>query len=123
VRVTEDDTDLGGCEALAGKFYDVIYNIIGGCLEPCRGSAAVREGRGRCKELSGYYSLCGQNSARTNALAGSVHATHGELQGKHLASFRVRKLTSTHVCEVPGSLEEGSLVRKSSTLLQIQTPR
>lgn len=47
MRVTEGDTDLRGSKTLAGKLGDVVNNILGGGLEPRRGSAAVREGRGR----------------------------------------------------------------------------
>lgn len=49
VGVTEGDTDLGGSETLAGEFGDVVYDVLGGRLEPRRGSAAVGEGRGRWK--------------------------------------------------------------------------
>ena len=47
MRVPEGDTDLGGGKALTGELGDVLDHIIGGGLEPGRGSAAVREGRGR----------------------------------------------------------------------------
>ena len=44
VRVTEGNTDLGGCKALASQLGDVLDDIVGGGLEPCRGSAAVGDG-------------------------------------------------------------------------------
>lgn len=47
VRVTEGNTDLGGGQTLTGELGDVLIDILGGGLEPGRGSAAVREGRGR----------------------------------------------------------------------------
>ena len=47
VRVAEGDTDLRGSETLTGELDDVLDDILGRCLEPRRGSAAVREGRGR----------------------------------------------------------------------------
>lgn len=59
VRVAEDDTDLGGGEALPGEFDDLVDDVLWGRLEPRRGGAAVWESGGR------------------NALSGSVHATHG----------------------------------------------
>jgi hypothetical protein len=48
VRVTEGDTDLGGGKAFPGELDDVVDNVLWGCLKPRRGSAAVRESRGRC---------------------------------------------------------------------------
>jgi len=60
VRVPEGDTNLGRRKTLASKLRDVLDDILGGRLQPGRGGAAVREGRGR------------------NALSGSVHATHGD---------------------------------------------
>ena len=60
VRVTEGNTNLGGRKTLASKFSDVLDDVLGRSLEPRGRSAAVGEGRGR------------------NALAGSVHATHGD---------------------------------------------
>jgi hypothetical protein len=60
VRVTEDNTNLGGGETLTGELDDVLNNIIGSGLQPSRRSAAVGESRGR------------------NALSGSVHTTHDE---------------------------------------------
>lgn len=46
VAVPQDDTDLGGSETLPGELHDVVDDILGGGLQPRRGSAAVREGRG-----------------------------------------------------------------------------
>ena len=60
VRITEGDTDLGGRKTLARKLGDVLDDVLGRGLEPGGGRAAVGESRGR------------------NALAGSVHATHGD---------------------------------------------
>ena len=45
--VAEGDTDLRGGETLTGEFYDVVDDIVGGRLEPCRGCAAVGESGGR----------------------------------------------------------------------------
>ena len=47
VRVTEGDTDLRGGQALTSKLNDVINDVLGGSLEPCRRGATIREGRGR----------------------------------------------------------------------------
>ena len=47
VRVTEGNTDLGGCETLARQLGDVVNDILRGGLEPGRGSTAVGEGGGR----------------------------------------------------------------------------
>jgi hypothetical protein len=47
VGVTEDNTDLGGGKTLTGELDDVLDDIIGGGLQPNRGSAAVGESRGR----------------------------------------------------------------------------
>jgi len=52
VRVTEGDTDLGGGEAFAGEFDDLFNDVLGGRLEPRRGSAAVGEGGGRWRTSS-----------------------------------------------------------------------
>jgi len=47
VRVTESDTDLRRSETLARELADLLNHVLGGGLEPRRGSAAVRKGRGR----------------------------------------------------------------------------
>ena len=47
VRVAEHDTDLRGGETLARELHDVFDDILGRGLEPRRGCAAVRKGRGR----------------------------------------------------------------------------
>jgi hypothetical protein len=47
VRVTEGNTDLGWGQTLAGELDDLVDNILGGGLEPRRGSAAVGESGGR----------------------------------------------------------------------------
>ena len=47
VRVAEGNTDLRGSETLASKLGDLLNNVLRGGLKPRRGSAAVREGRGR----------------------------------------------------------------------------
>ena len=56
MRVAEDDADLGWGETLASEFYNMINDIIWRRLEPCRGSASVWQGRGRCGKLSEYWS-------------------------------------------------------------------
>ena len=58
VAVTEDNTYLGRSGTLLGQLADVVNNLLGGGLEPRRGSAGVGERRGR------------------NALALGVKATH-----------------------------------------------
>lgn len=58
VAVTEDNTDLGGSGTLLGQLADVVHDLVGGDLEPCRGGAGVGDGRGG------------------NALALAVKATH-----------------------------------------------
>ena len=60
MRVPEDDTDLGGGEALLGELVDVLLDVVGGQLEPRGHGASVGEG------------------ALGDTLAGSVHATHLE---------------------------------------------
>jgi hypothetical protein len=47
VRVTEGNTDLRWGQTLTGELDDVVDNIFWGRLEPRRGSATVRESRGR----------------------------------------------------------------------------
>ena len=47
MRVTEDDTDLGGSGALLGKLAYLFLDRLGRCLEPGRGVAGVGNGRGR----------------------------------------------------------------------------
>ena len=56
--VTEDNTDLGGGSTLLGELADLLNNLLGGSLEPARGSARVGESGGR------------------NALSLRVKATH-----------------------------------------------
>lgn len=58
VAVTEDNTDLRRGGTLLGQLADVVDNLVGGGLEPGRGSAGVGDGGGR------------------NALALGVKATH-----------------------------------------------
>ncbi len=64
VRITEGNTDLGGRKTLARELGNVLDDILGRGLQPGGGSAAVGESRGR------------------DALAGSVHATHGDSVGR-----------------------------------------
>ena len=83
VRITEGDTDLGGRKTLAGKLGDVLDDVLGRGLEPGGGRAAVGESRGR------------------NALAGSVHATHGDSARqrsalRHTSSTSPAMSTTTH---------------------------
>jgi hypothetical protein len=47
VRVTEGDTDLGGRQALACEFDDMVNDVFWGGLEPGRRCPAVWKGRGR----------------------------------------------------------------------------
>lgn len=75
MRVTEGNTDLGGGQTLAGKLGDLLNNILRGGFEPRWGSAAVGEGRGRCCAIR-LKNKRHEKSRLTNALAGSVHATH-----------------------------------------------
>lgn len=58
VAVTEDNTNLRRGGTLLGQLADVVDNLVGGGLEPGRGSAGVGDGGGR------------------NALALGVKATH-----------------------------------------------
>ena len=79
VRVTEGNTDLGRCEALARQLADVVDDVLGRGLEPRRRRAAVREGRGRYPGefiLSACERLHATATQHTNALSGSVHTTH-----------------------------------------------
>ena len=41
--VTEDNTDLGRSGTLLGQLSDLVDNLVGGGLEPRRGSAGVGE--------------------------------------------------------------------------------
>ena len=61
VRVTEGDTDLGGCEAFAGELDDVLNDILWCRLEPCGRCPAVGQGRRRCVE---EIQMSGQNGWR-----------------------------------------------------------
>jgi hypothetical protein len=61
ILITQNDPNLTGHETLLGEFADVLFHIRGCHLEPRGWTAFVREGP------SG------------NALAGSVHATHGSV--------------------------------------------
>lgn len=45
MRVTEDDTDLGRGETLAGELEDVVADLVRGDFEPPGSGALVREGR------------------------------------------------------------------------------
>lgn len=45
VGITEDDTDLGRGETLAGELEDVVRDLIGGDLEPAGRGALVGERR------------------------------------------------------------------------------
>jgi hypothetical protein len=47
VGVTENDTNLRGSGALLRELADLVNDLLGGGLEPCRGSARVGDGRGR----------------------------------------------------------------------------
>jgi hypothetical protein len=47
VGVTEHDTDLGRSGTLLGQLADLIDNLLRSGLEPCWGSAGVRDRRGR----------------------------------------------------------------------------
>lgn len=46
VGVTENDTNLRGSGALLRELADLVNDLLGGGLEPCRGVAAVGDGRG-----------------------------------------------------------------------------
>lgn len=48
VAVPQDDTDLGGSQALPGELHDVVHDVVGSGLEPRRGSATVGESRRGC---------------------------------------------------------------------------
>jgi hypothetical protein len=54
VGVTKVDTDLRRGQALASELSNVLNHILRGGLQPGRRSAAVREGRGRCKYVISY---------------------------------------------------------------------
>jgi len=58
VAVTEDNTDLRGRGALLRELADLVDDLLGSGLEPCRGRARVGDGGGG------------------NSLAVAVHATH-----------------------------------------------
>jgi len=58
--ITQDNTNLRGSQTLLGEFADVVDHLIGGDLQPRRGSSSVRLGR------------------TSNTFARSVHATHVE---------------------------------------------
>ena len=60
MRVTENHTDLGRAGALLGELADLVDDLLGGGLEPCRGGARVGDGGGR------------------NALSVAVKTTHGD---------------------------------------------
>jgi len=47
VRITEGDADLRRGQTLTGELADVLDNIIGGGLKPCRGGTAVWKCGGR----------------------------------------------------------------------------
>ena len=47
VRVTEGNTNLRRGQTLTGELGDMFNNVIGGGLEPCRGSTAVWKCGGR----------------------------------------------------------------------------
>lgn len=47
VAVTEHFTDLRGSSTLTRQLADLLDNLLGGGLDPCRGGAGVREGGGR----------------------------------------------------------------------------
>lgn len=46
MRVSEDDTDLGGRETLSSKLEDVVADLLRGGLEPRGGGSLVRQSRG-----------------------------------------------------------------------------
>jgi hypothetical protein len=58
MRISQQNTDLGGSVALFGEFADLFLYLIGGGLQPGRWVSAVGDGRG------------------SNALAVAVHTTH-----------------------------------------------
>lgn len=45
VGVTEDDTNLGGGQTLLGELANVVSDLLGGGLQPGRGSPLVGEDR------------------------------------------------------------------------------
>lgn len=47
VRITENDTDLGGSRALPGQLADLVDNLLRRGLEPRRRVARVGDGRAR----------------------------------------------------------------------------
>jgi len=47
VGVTKDTTNLRRGSTLLGQLADLVDDLLGGCLQPCRGSAGVWDGRGR----------------------------------------------------------------------------
>lgn len=73
VGVTEDNTDLRRGGTLTGELADLVDDLLGGGLEPCRGSARVGDGAGR------------------NALALGVKTAHFEVVGgkKRLSGGKV----------------------------------
>lgn len=80
VRVTEDDTDLGGSQTLAGQLEDVVVDLVGRDLQPPRGGALVGEGRtgdslvGVVPTGRGGQRLSARGPPRANS-----HASHFEL--------------------------------------------
>ena len=46
VGVAQDDTDLRGSSTLLGELADLLDDLLGGGLEPRRGSARVGDGGG-----------------------------------------------------------------------------
>ena len=46
VGVTEDNTDLGRSGTLTGELADLVDDLLGGGLQPCRRSARVGQGAG-----------------------------------------------------------------------------
>ena len=87
--ITEGDADLGWSETLSGEFDAVVDDVFWGCFEPCWRGAAVGEGGGRLRV--GLVGLVGDGGERgwvlTDALAWSVHATHGWLSSVNLSIF------------------------------------
>lgn len=47
VRVSEDDTDLGGSSTLSGELGDLLDDLVGGGLQPSRSGSGVGERGGR----------------------------------------------------------------------------
>lgn len=71
VRVTQDNTDLGRGQTLAGQLADHVRDLLAARLEPGGGTAAIGDGRAR-----DTLSTKGLISLRDGCLPRSVHTTH-----------------------------------------------